>query len=161
VFGDLRKTEFRDDWFDVITYISTIEHVGMDNAMYTNCADIARPGDTEDFVRAIAELKRVLKRGGVLYVTCPFGRYENHGFFQQFDSQLVDKLIEAFASAQVNEAMFRDSRNGWILSDRDACTQCEYFDVHESKYFMPASTMEYPSDYAAGPRAVACLELQK
>jgi hypothetical protein len=33
--------------------------------------------------------------------------------------------------------------------------------VHRSKYFDPESIIEYPPDYPAGERAVACLELFK
>lgn len=161
VFGDLRNLDFRDEWFDAITCISTIEHVGMDNSMYADMADVARPGDTKDFMKAITELKRVLKPGGVLYVTFPFGKYENHGFFQQFDAALMDLLIDEFAPAHLNDTFFRYDPDGWKLSDRDTCSHCEYFNVHKSKYFDPNSAIEYPSDYAAGVRAVACLELRK
>lgn len=129
--------------------------------MYADTADVARPGDTKDFMKAIAELKRVLKPGGVLYVTFPFGKYENHGFFQQFDAPLMDLLIDEFAPVHFNETFFRYDPDGWKLSDRDACSQCEYFNVHKSKYFDATSTIEYPFDYAAGVRAVACLELRK
>lgn len=161
VFGDLRNLDFRDEWFDAITCISTIEHIGMDNSMYADTADVARPGDTKDFMKAIAELKRVLKPGGALYVTFPFGKYEHHGFFQQFDAPLMDLLIDEFAPVHLNQTFYRYDPDGWKLSDRDACSQCEYFNVHKSKYFDPTSTIEYPSDYAAGVRAVACLELRK
>ena len=161
VFGDLREMDFRDDWFDVIVCISTIEHVGMDNSMYAGTADTAKPGDTQDFLKAIRELKRVLKSGGMLYVTFPFGQYENHGFFQQFDAHLMDMLIDRFDPTYVNETIFRYNPDGWILSDRNACSQCRYFNVHKSKYFDPTSTIEYPPDYPAGVRSVACLELKK
>lgn len=106
-------------------------------------------------------MKRVLKPGGTLYISFPFGKYEHHGFFQQFDAQLTDTLVDAFAPAHVSEAIFRYDPDGWKLSDRNACSQCEYFDVHKSKYFDPTSTIEYASDYTAGVRAVACLELRK
>src|SRR5258708_3719827 len=35
LFDDMRALPFRDDHFDVIACISTIYHIGMDNAMYT------------------------------------------------------------------------------------------------------------------------------
>lgn len=161
VFGDLRSLDFRDDWFDTVVCISTIEHVGMDNTMYAGAADVAQPGDTKDFLLALKELKRVLKPGGVLYITFPFGQYENHGWFQQFDSQLMDTLVEEFSPSHCNETIFRYDPDGWKLSDRASCARCQFFDVHTSKYFDPSSTIEYPPDYPAGERAVACLELFK
>lgn len=161
VFGDMRNLFFKNEWFSEIACISTIEHIGMDNTMYAEDLNIAKRSDPGEFVLAVKELKRVLKPGGVLYITFPFGRYENHGWFQQFDAVLVDTLIDAFAPSRRHEAIFQYHPDGWQLSNREACKDCEFFDVHTSKYSDPNSTIEYPPDYPAGERAVACLELRK
>lgn len=161
VYGDLRLLDFRDAWFDAVACISTIEHVGMDNARYAGSAHAAQRGSSKDFIAAVKELKRVLKPGGSLFITFPFGEYEDHGWFQQFDASLTDTLIEAFNPTRVSETVFRYEPDGWKLSDRAACARCQFFDVRQSKYFDPASTIEYPADYAAGERAVMCLELSK
>jgi SAM-dependent methyltransferase len=161
VYGDLRHLDFRDELFDSIVCISTIEHVGMDNSLYAGKAETARRSDSRDFLQAVSELKRVLKPGGILYVSFPFGRYENHGWFQQFDAQLVDTLVAGFAPSQAQETIFRYEPEGWSLSDRSACAECEFFDVHTSKFFDSNSNVEYPPDYPAGERGLACLELRK
>ena len=160
VFGDLRDLDFRDGRFDSVACISTIEHIGMDNSMYAGAADIAKRGDPKEFLLAVAELKRVLKPSGVLYITFPFGRYENHGWFQQFDSALMDRLIQGFDPTESRESIFKYEAAGWRLSNRDDCAQAEFFDVHTSKYLDANSTIEYPPDYPAGERALACLELR-
>ena len=161
VFGDLRDLDFRDERFDSVACISTIEHIGMDNTMYAEDLQIAQRSDPSEFVLAVKELKRVLKKDGSLYISFPFGRYENHGWFQQFDSALVDTLVDAFAPTRFHEAIYQYHPDGWQLSNREACKECEFFDVHTSKYSDPNSTIEYPPDYPAGERAVACLELVK
>ncbi len=161
VFGDLRALDFRDDWFDAVVCISTIEHVGMDNARYAGQVDNARRSSSQDHLLAVKELRRVLKSGGTLYITFPFGVYEDHGWFQQFDAAMTDELIAAFNPSQVKETVFRYDPDGWKLSARAACAQCQYFDVTASKYFDPHSTIEYPPDYPAAERAVMCLELRK
>jgi len=161
VFGDLRQLDFRDELFDIIACISTIEHVGMDNSLYAADADIARRGDPTEFLSALSELRRVLRPGGTLFVTFPFGRYENHGWFQQFDASLVDQLVNSFGPRHFQESIFRYEPDGWHRTNRDDCADCEYFDVHESKQFKPQSAIDPPADYVAGERAVACLELQK
>ncbi|HSE30663.1 MAG TPA: methyltransferase domain-containing protein [Pyrinomonadaceae bacterium] len=161
VFGDLRNLDFRDERFDAVACISTIEHVGMDNTMYAHDLDIARRSDPSEFLLALVELKRVLKPGGSLFVSFPFGKYENHGWFQQFDAELLDTLIERFAPARRNENIFRYYPDGWQRSTRGECKDCEFFDVHTSKYFDAQSTIEYPADYPAGERALACVELVK
>ena len=161
VFGDLRDLDFRDERFDSVACISTIEHIGMDNTMYAENLAIAQRSDPSEFVLAVKELRRVLKKGGSLYISFPFGRYENHGWFQQFDAALVDTLLDAFGPTNSYETIFQYHPDGWQRSNREACKDCEFFDVHISKYFDPNSTIEYPSDYPAGERAVACLELVK
>lgn len=159
IFGDLRDLDFRDDRFDHVACISTIEHIGMDNSMYAGLSEIARRGSPREFLLAVKELKRVLKPGGVLYITFPFGRYENHGWFQQFDSALVDTLIDGFAPASVSETIFKYESTGWKLSDRLACADCQFFDIHQHK--AAGADSAYPNDYAAGERALVCLELHK
>jgi len=161
VFGDLRDLDFRDERFDSVACISTIEHIGMDNTMYAEDLKIAQRSDPGEFILAVKELKRVLKPGGILCISFPFGRYENHGWFQQFDSELVDVLTESFNPAQHNESIFQYYPDGWQRSTREACKDCEFFDVHTSKYADPESTIDYPSDYPAGERGLACLELVK
>lgn len=161
VFGDLRNIYFKDESFDVIVCISTIEHIGMDNSMYTRKKTTNNPEKPNDFIIAVKELKRILKSGGTLFCTFPFGKYENHGWFQQFDSGLIDVLKKEFAPAEYEETIFKYNPEGWIVSSRQECSDCEFFDVHTSKYFDPSSTIEYPPDYPAGERAVACLKLIK
>jgi len=161
VFGDMRNLFFKDEWFSEIACISTIEHIGMDNTMYAEDLNIAKRSDPGEFVLAVRELKRVLKPGGVLYITFPFGRYENHGWFQQFDAALVDTLFEAFGPSDYKENIFQYHPDGWQRSNREQSADCQFFDVHESKYRNPQSTIEYPTDYPAGERAVACIELVK
>ena len=161
VFGDLRDLDFRDERFDSIACISTIEHIGMDNTMYAEDLKIAQRSDPSEFILAVKELRRVLKTGGSLFISFPFGRYENHGWFQQFDADLVDTLVGAFAPSRSHEVIFQYHPDGWQVSNREACRDCEFFDVHDSKYSDPNSTIEYPPDYPAGERALACLELVK
>ncbi len=161
VFGDLRSLDFRDEWFDTSVCISTIEHVGMDNSMYIGRKKSPSTSSTQEFLVAVKELRRVLKREGILYITFPFGQYEDHGWFQQLDANLTDRLIKEFAPSRLNETVFRYEPSGWQLSNRTSCAQAQFFDVHKSKYFDSDSSVEYPLDFPAGERAVMCLELCK
>lgn len=161
VYDDLRAMPFTDRHFDTVCCISTIEHVGMDNTLYGYNADMEQPGNQREYLIAVNELKRVLKPGGKLYITFPFGKYENHGWFQQFDAAMLERLIHEFQPTSLKEAIYQYQPDGWIISNRQACAECEFFDVRTSRYFDPTSTIEYPEDYPAGERAVACLELVK
>jgi SAM-dependent methyltransferase len=161
VFGDLRRTVFGDGVFDSVVSISTIEHVGMDNSFYAGDASAARPGGEWEFLEAVKELKRVLKPGATLRITFPFGRHQRHGWFQQMDAERTDRVVEAFAPARVVETIYRYRPDGWQVSDRAACADCEFFDVRKSRYFDPSSSVDFPPDRPAAERAVACLALTR
>jgi SAM-dependent methyltransferase len=161
VYGDLRKLLFASESFDAVVCISTIEHIAMDNSRYSADELAARPGGSFEFLAAIRELKRVLKRGAPLLITFPFGRFENHGWFQQFDADLADRLVQDFAPSRVAEFVYEYVATGWQLSDRGRCASCEFFDVTESKYFRAGSRIDFPAHFPAGESAVMCLELTK
>ncbi len=150
---DLRHFSARDESFDWVVCISTLEHVGLDNTkLYTGdpAFNESHPGD---YRKALQELKRVLKPGGRLLLTVPFGRAENIGWMQQFDKQGLGELVSSFGSDPLRSDFFKYEPSSWVRSDSHACEDCRYFDVHSAS--SPAS------DLAAAARAVACLELIK
>jgi SAM-dependent methyltransferase len=153
VYEDLRASCFKEGYFDWIASLSTIEHIGLDNTMlYT--ADAAKKEKAGDScLQAIREYRRMLKPGGILYLSFPFGRYENHGWFQIFNAPMVDQVIEAFAPDHVEEFHFRYEAEGWCVSSREASKNATYFDIHTQKIYDP--------DFAAASRAIVCLELVK
>jgi ubiquinone/menaquinone biosynthesis C-methylase UbiE len=66
VQGDIRKTTFLNNYFDTITVISTIEHIGL--GRYDD--PLASEGDKE----TLGEIKRILKYGGQCLFTIPCGK---------------------------------------------------------------------------------------
>src|SRR5262249_35562594 len=60
LFGDLRSIPIRDDYYDTVACLSTLEHVGADNVFFTG-NDTHREHRPGDFVIAMHELRRVLK----------------------------------------------------------------------------------------------------
>jgi SAM-dependent methyltransferase len=149
LYADLRALPVRDDYYDEAVCLSTLEHVGRDSSLYTGRASSA----DGDFLPAVRELRRVLKPGGVLLVTVPFGRRTELGFQLQFDLALVEQVREAFQPATSRLDVFRYSASGWEVSDAAAAADAEYFDVRTAPRF--------DADVAAAARAVACLELRK
>jgi hypothetical protein len=131
----------------------------MDNAMYLKGAAGTGAPAQGGYLEAVRELRRIIVSGGKLYMTVPFGRYENHGWFQQFDSTMLDSLVEAFEPVQHIETIFEYGPTGWRKSTRESCAECSFFDVHASRYFDRGSKVDFPPDYQAAEGAVACLEM--
>jgi SAM-dependent methyltransferase len=151
-YEDLRALPFKDDWFDGIACLSVIEHVGMDNVDYTG-SESYREQRPQDYRLAIQEMRRVLKPHGTLFLTVPFGRYENHGWLQQFDRELLSDLIAQFQPRQVTETFFRYTQQGWKFATQHECNGLRYCDF--------ARRPGIDSAFAVAATAVACVQLQK
>jgi len=153
IYGDLRNTIIKDGMFEEIICISTLEHVGMNNTLiYANDPRL-KEYKPNDYLKTVIELKRLLKHGGKLFITVPYGYYENHGWLQQFDSSMIYNIISEFNGISSNVVYYKYSKDGWQISLEEDCNECSYFDIHNRK--------EFESDYVAAARSVACLELYK
>jgi hypothetical protein len=153
VYEDLRYTCFKNNYFNWIVSLSTIEHIGMDNTFLYTRDETKKEAMTSAYLSAVKEYYRILKKGGILYLSFPFGEKKNHGWFQIFDSKMVNELIEVFGPASYYEYYFKYEESGWKASTRETTSDATYFDIHKQK--------KYDNDFAAASRAVACLELIK
>jgi len=153
VFGDLRKTFFQDNTFTDIVCVSTLEHVGQDNTRLYTGDSRYRENQSESGLLAVCEFHRILAPGGHLYLTMPFGRPQNLGWLQQYDSERLQAVADAFGTPPVRRDFFRLNANGWQRSTEADCSSCEYYDVHSAAGPAP--------DKAAAARAVACCQFKK
>lgn len=156
VYGDLRDMPFKDNNFDEIVCQSTIEHVDMDNSLYGY--DIKNSSKNEkksyDYLKVINELYRVLNFGGVLLLTFPFGIFENHGFFQQFDSEMVDRIRNYFnEKGEMQIDFLKYSKEGWNFRNEDDCKNAVSYNPHTGK--------GKGDDGAAHCRSVCCIKFSK
>lgn len=161
VYADLRNLPFQDEFFEGIASISTLEHIGMDNQMLYTSKENHQEHKPQDYLLAIKELKRVLKKGHKCWITLPFGRYQYDVFQQQFDEDMLEQVKQTFSPTHYQETFFQYNREGWFLSTREDCRDCEYFNFHKTKYCDPNSSRDYDPDLAAAARAVVALEMIK
>jgi hypothetical protein len=153
VYGDLRRTFFRDSCFDCIVSLSTIEHIGLDNTQFYTSDKTKNENDPEAYLPAILEMQRVLKPGGSVFISVPFGKRSVRSWLQIFDGGMVDRIITTFQPKRQSVTYFAYSTaEGWQLSTRIAAADAGYFD--------PSSDSPWPGSPAAAG-AVACLSLTK
>lgn len=152
VFSDLRELPFKDEWFNEIVCVSTLEHIDMDNSIYgyKSNREANMQSKSYSYLKVINELQRVLMKGGSLLITFPFGKFENHGFFQQFDEEMLNKLIDSLKNDGESQiTFFKYFQTGWCESEMKECKDEESFNPHTGK--------GKKNDGAAHCRAIACV----
>ena len=148
VFEDVRNLSFKDGFFDCVASISSLEHVGMDNAIYTKASQF-HENARKDHLKALVQFRRVLRPGGSLLVTVPYGREANLGWFQQFGRDMLGELVAGFGPAKIDIEFFRYGIDGWKRARQAECDDANYFDARVGR--------PVEADRAAAARAVACL----
>lgn len=122
VVGDLRALPFPDGGFDAVACISTLEHVGLDNAVYGGPTELDETG----MERALGEIRRVLAPAGSLLVSVPAGVTENHGWFvQQPPAAWLDLFRRAGFRVHEHE-VYEQSATGWASAADDAVNGLRY-----------------------------------
>jgi SAM-dependent methyltransferase len=153
VYEDLRDMCYKDGYFDAICSLSTLEHVGLDNTKIYTPDPAKKENATESYLEAVREYARVLKPGGTLYLSMPFGVNRNHGWFQVFDAGMVSRVVAAFAPQSSDSTFFRYENDQWNFSGEEQCRDGSCFDLRAGDAYTP--------DYLAFSRCVVCLELTK
>jgi SAM-dependent methyltransferase len=159
LFVDLQELPIVDAHYDLIMCVSTLEHVGFDNSLF-GAPESSDGSDAHH--RAIRELARVLRPGATLLLTVPFGRYERHRTFQQFDEATLQRAIAAFGPAdQTTVEYFRYTPTGWVRSGGEDCAEAAYVPWIMQRADERERCFPIQTDGAIAARAVACVRLVK
>ena len=115
--ADIRESGYETGFFDFVLCISTLEHVGKDNTKYYQpVAELPQDPQSSSApdVMALREMFRILKPGGKLILTVPFGKFVDYGWFATYDSQAISILFQSIPSAKINAEYFKYTNNGWM-----------------------------------------------
>jgi SAM-dependent methyltransferase len=157
IYGDLRELPFKNDYFEEIVCQSTIEHIDMNNSIYGyDLAPIQKEitQKSYEYLKVISEIIRVLKPNGTLLLTFPYGKFENHGFFQQLDKEMLDRILEEFAKYGIYQnTFFNYLSTGWVFSTQIDCDNAESYNPHTGN--------GKKEDGAAHSRAICCINFTK
>jgi SAM-dependent methyltransferase len=106
---DLCRTPFENDFFDRITCVSVIEHIGI--GYYGDPV-----GEALDR-KAVEEFHRILKPGGKLILTTHYGIFEDGHPIKVYNRRMLDKLIEGFKIDKLR--FFSKKDNSWNVCSRE------------------------------------------
>jgi SAM-dependent methyltransferase len=112
--------------FDLIWCISALEHFGMDNSSYTDRFILSEEMD----VQAVKEMIRILAPGGRLLVTVPYGKYENHAWFRNYDGDHLRTLLAPVERhADIQASFYRHTHGtGWRVATVEELEHVGYYD---------------------------------
>jgi SAM-dependent methyltransferase len=153
--GDFREPVLRDGIFDNIVCISTLEHIGLwpiPKPPYEE--SLKQPQPEKDLLAYRGVLKTfhdLLKPGGRLLLTVPYGVHEDQDWLQIFGKEQIEDVKRSFGGECATEMYYRHTPEGWQVASAEECRDLRYFNI--------VKTPEFGPDYAAAARAVACLEL--
>ncbi len=132
VLSDIRRLRLPETLgFDLVTCLSTIEHVGMDNTRYGGApAEFdGEIGDPERFaIEGLKSVARMVKAGGRLLTSVPFGPFELLYLYQQpgkpiyytFDKPRLLRLADSLHGFEYTTLVYKVvPGQGWVKTDID------------------------------------------
>jgi O-antigen chain-terminating methyltransferase len=109
VVADVRELPFEDARFDFVLCVSTLEHIGRDNATY----DVDAPRDEHGDAAALRELRRVLAPDGRLLVSVPTGVHDDQGWQVQREPLAWVELFERSGFLVYEDELYVRDADGW------------------------------------------------
>ena len=106
--GDIRKIKLSGK-FDIVTAISTIEHIGL---------DFYKEGEKEEGdIEVVKAINKLLRPKGIFILSIPFGRKGKTDSYRSYDWESIINLLKGF---KIKKALFfKDTRTKWGLVEKN------------------------------------------
>lgn len=109
---NIKSTNFPDNYFDVVTAVSTVGHIGL-SGRYGE-----REGISDDII-AVAQMSRVVKPQGIILLTLPFGQAKIiRPYMRVYDKDGVNALIGTLKIAKA-EYYMQDDGDDWFQCSQE------------------------------------------
>ena len=118
--GDIRNTSFADDYFDCITCVSTLEHIGVKGRFGVTESDPS--GDQ----LAMAEMHRILKPKAALLLTIPVGQRDVLPVNKCYSSKRIQSLCTQFTICKAEVFSFI-SGQAWQRCGQEHAEQTNWY----------------------------------
>jgi hypothetical protein len=151
IYEDITKQIFNKNQFDVITCISTLEHIGFDISIYNENNKKKIVNSVNDYLKAIENFNLILKKNGVLLITIPYGKYQKFNDLQQFDKKMLNLIINKFKPKKYSLIFSIYKNRKWQICNQDDCDNIMF------KHFSEKNSI----DNAASARSIAMIKLTK
>ncbi|MBU0879217.1 MAG: class I SAM-dependent methyltransferase [Patescibacteria group bacterium] len=116
--GDIRQTIYPENNFDVITCISTLEHIGV--AGRYNSDD-----DQNGDVKAMSEMKRILKPNGFLLITVPYGLRDVLPINKLYNKERLTKLLSDFSEVSIMYKKYQKKYGLWLTVNENEAAKTD------------------------------------
>jgi len=126
--GDVRDYTFEEGFFDIITCISTIEHIGL--------SAYGDPSYDDGDKIVMQKFHHVLKKSGKLIITMPFAGKSKLLQWERtieriYDWQQLDYLFDSWGVLHEEYYIPQRSGKNWIIADRKNA-EMEFFEYPRS-----------------------------
>ena len=109
VVADVRELPLESGSFDLAFCVSTLEHVGRDNAVYS----VETKRDDDGDAAALGELRRVLAKDGRLLVSVPTGERDDQGWQLQRTPEDWIAVFERAGFVVYEDELYVRTPDGW------------------------------------------------
>ena len=125
-YEDLSNLSFKNEYFDIVTSISTLEHINYNNNIYNyGKFKYSQKKQKNKLFTVLENLKRVLKKRGTLLITVPYGKKGIYNNMQQFDEIDLDKMIKFLKPTKYSIKYYVAKGKKWSESKSNECLQID------------------------------------